>query len=64
MEEPEEKKAEIDEASDDDENSGDENGDEESANEDLEARLENGDDSEKPKKNIDMRERRFLNYVN
>jgi hypothetical protein len=54
--EPEEKKPE-DEASDDEEASGDENGDEESGGEELESQLENGDDSEKPKKDIDMRER-------
>jgi hypothetical protein len=56
--EAEEKKPDA-EASDDDEGSGDENGDEESGGEDLESQLENGDDGEKPKKNIDMRERLF-----
>ena len=58
----EEKKTE-DEASDDDEGSGDENGDEESGGEDDETQLENGDDSEKPEKNIDMRERLFLKIL-
>ena len=47
-----------DEASDDDDEvSGDDNGAEESDDEDLEAQLENGDETEKPKRNVDMRER-------
>lgn len=56
-ESPQDKKPEDEGSDDDDEVSGDENEDEESRNEDLESQLENGDDSEKPKKNIDMRER-------
>ena len=59
-EEPTDKKVDGD-ASDDD-LSGDENGGEESGNEDTESQRENDDDSDAPKKSIDMRER-FQGYL-
>jgi hypothetical protein len=54
-EEPTDKKVDGDVS--DDDVSGDENGGEESGNEGPESQLENSDDSDMPKKNIDMRER-------